>query len=73
MILSSSIRLRLCRAGSLAPFRGWFHFRCCGQFGAGGLPVKGLRLDRRLADDAVALADGVVEAGQLLVECPLNS
>jgi hypothetical protein len=25
MILSSSIRLRLCRAASLAPFRGWFH------------------------------------------------
>jgi hypothetical protein len=28
--------------------------------------VKGLGLDRRVADDAVALADGVVEAGQLL-------
>jgi hypothetical protein len=27
--------------------------------------VKGLRLDRRVADDAVALADGVVEVGQL--------
>jgi hypothetical protein len=27
--------------------------------------VKGLGLDRRVADDAVALADGVVEAGQL--------
>jgi hypothetical protein len=30
------------------------------------LPVKGRGLDRRVADDIVALADGVVEAGQLL-------
>src|ERR1019366_7061349 len=28
--------------------------------------VKGLGLDRRVADDAIALADGVVEAGQQL-------
>jgi hypothetical protein len=28
--------------------------------------VKGLGLDRRVADDVVALMDGVVEAGQLL-------
>jgi len=35
------------------------------DFGEGRLPAKGLRMDRRVADDAVALADGVVEAGQL--------
>ena len=31
------------------------------DLGEGGLPVKGLGMDRRVADDAVALADGVVE------------
>ena len=35
------------------------------DFGEGRLPAKGLRMDRRVADDAVALAEGVVEAGQL--------
>ena len=35
------------------------------DFGEGRLPAKGLRMERRVADDAVALADGVVEAGQL--------
>ena len=34
------------------------------DFGEGGLPVEGLGVDGRVADDAVALADGVVEAGQ---------
>ena len=36
------------------------------DFGEGGLPVEGFGMDRRVADDAVALADGVVEAGQCL-------
>ena len=35
------------------------------DFGEGGLPVEGFGMHRRVADDAVALADGVVEAGQL--------
>jgi hypothetical protein len=34
--------------------------------GEGGLPVEGFGMDRRAADVAVALADGMVEAGQLL-------
>ena len=34
------------------------------DFGEGGLPIKCLGMDRRVVDDAVALADGVVEAGQ---------
>src|ERR1019366_2589676 len=32
----------------------------------GGLPVEDRGMHRRIADDAVALADGVVEAGQAL-------
>ncbi len=36
------------------------------DFGEGGLPVEGFGMHRRVADDAVALADGVVEAGQAL-------
>ena len=35
------------------------------DLGEGGLPVEGFGMDRLVADDAVALADGVVEAGQL--------
>ena len=35
------------------------------DLGEGGLPVEGFGVDRGVADDAVALADGVVEAGQL--------
>jgi hypothetical protein len=34
-------------------------------FWEGGLPVEGLGMDRSVADDAVSLADGVAEAGQL--------
>ena len=36
------------------------------DFGEGGLPIQGLGMHRRVAGDAVALADGVVEAGQAL-------
>ena len=36
------------------------------DFGEGGLPVEGLGCPRRVADDAVALTDCVVEAGQAL-------
>ena len=57
--------MRLCRVASFAPFCGRFHFGCRGQFGEGRLPVGGFELDRPAADDAVALADGRVEAGQL--------
>ena len=35
------------------------------DFGEGGLPVEGLGMDHRVADDAVALANGVVEVRQL--------
>jgi hypothetical protein len=31
------------------------------DLGEGGLPVKGFGMHRRVADDAVALADGVVD------------
>ena len=31
------------------------------DFGEGGLPIEGFGMHRRIADDAVALADGVVE------------
>ena len=34
------------------------------DFGEGGLPIVGLGMHRCGADEAVALADGVVEAGQ---------
>jgi len=34
------------------------------EFGEGGLPIEGLGMHRRVTDDAVALAHGVVEAGQ---------
>ena len=33
------------------------------DFGEGGLPIEGFRMDGTAADDAVVLADGVVEAG----------
>ena len=36
------------------------------NLGKRGLPVKCIGVNRRIADDAVAFADGVVEAGQLL-------
>ena len=35
------------------------------DFGEGGLPIESFGIDRRVADDAVALADSVVEAGEL--------
>jgi len=35
------------------------------DFGEGGLPIEDFRMDGTVADDAVVLADGVVEAGQL--------
>jgi hypothetical protein len=31
------------------------------DFGEGGRPVEGFGVDRRVADDAVAFSDGVVE------------
>lgn len=31
-----------------------------------GLPTEGFRMNRRVADDAVAFAEGVAEAGQPL-------
>ncbi len=34
------------------------------DFGEGGLPVEGLGVDGGVGDDAVALADGVVEGGE---------
>src|ERR1035437_8504055 len=36
------------------------------DFGEGGLPVEGLGMHWRVAEDAAALANGVVEAGQAL-------
>ncbi len=50
-----------------APRRPGIRYAALGEdFGEGGLPVEGLGMHRRVADDAVALADGVVEAGQAL-------
>src|ERR1019366_7483158 len=36
------------------------------DFGEGGLPVEGFGMHRLIADDAVALTDDVIEAGQAL-------
>jgi hypothetical protein len=50
-----------------APRRRDIRYAALGEdFGEGGLPIQGLGMHCRVADDAVALADGVVEAGQSL-------
>ena len=49
------------------PRRRGVRYAALGEdFGEGGLPIEGFGMHRRAADDAVALADVVVEAGQAL-------
>jgi hypothetical protein len=49
-----------------APRRRDIRYAVLGEdFGEGGLPVEGFGMRRQIADDAVALADGVVRGGSI--------